>query len=259
MTRSARVSSSAQLTEIDRVLTSLGGRLGTVSGGAAVAAVAQAAVYHVGGARWASVSVTGREQFRTLVATAPIAAEADALQHSTGQGPVVDPTPASAVHLVGELARDRRWPVFAAQAAQRLGVVGLLAYRLPLPDEPGTTVGLSLYSDAADAFGAPALWTGSVLASHAVAAVAADHHQRRSERLVSSAREVGTAVGVLMTRCGIARDEALHLLRATAQNRHLSVAEIATEVIDTETRRHPPMPAGPRSTHAGHPGSSTRC
>ncbi|MFF0990260.1 ANTAR domain-containing protein [Kocuria nitroreducens] len=259
MTRSARVNSSAQLTETDRVLTALGRRLRTVSGGAAVAAIAQAAVYHVPGARWASVSMGGQGRFRTLVATAPMAAEADELQHSIGQGPVVDPTLEGTVHLIGDLARDRRWPEFAAQAVQRLGVAGLLAYRLPLPEESGTTVGLTLYSDAADAFGAPELWTGSVLASHAVAAVSADQHHRRAERLVGTACEVGTAVGVLMARHGIPRDEALHLLRAAAQDSHRSMAEAATEIVDTTIGRLPAAPTGPHRTHTGHPTSGPGC
>ena len=233
MTRTSRIHSSAQLTQIDQVLSSLGQRLGTVSGGAAVAAIAQAGVYHVRGARWASVSVTGQGRFRTLVATAPMATEADALQHTTGQGPTVDPGLEGAVHLVEDLSRDRRWPVFAAQAAQHLGVASLVAYRVPLPEEPSSTVGLTLYSDTTDAFGAPALWTGSVLASHAAAAVAADHHHRRAQQ----AQEIGTATGVLMTRYGTSRAKALHLLRTAAQDNHRSMTEIATEIIDTETRR----------------------
>ncbi|MFF0938857.1 UNVERIFIED_CONTAM: GAF and ANTAR domain-containing protein [Kocuria sp. CPCC 205316] len=237
MTGTARINSSVQLAEINRVLSSLGQRLGTVSAGAAVAAIAQAGVYHVRGARWASVSITGQGRFRTLVATAPMAADADALQHSIGQGPTVDPALEGAVHLVEDLPRDRRWPVLAARAAQHLGVAALLVYRLPLPEEPGTTVGLTLYSDVVDAFGAPALWTGSVLASHAVAVVAADHQHRRTLQAQHSAQEVGTAAGMLMARYGIPREEALHLLRTTAQDSHRSIAEIATEIIDTETRR----------------------
>lgn len=237
MTRTSRINSSAQLAQIDRVLSSLGQRLGTVSAGAAVAAIAQAGVYHVRGARWASVSVTGQGRFRILVATAPMAAEADALQHSTGQGPTVDPWLEGAVHLVEDLARDHRWPAFTAQAAQHLGVASLVAYRLPLPDEPDTTVGLTLYSDTVDAFGAPALWTGSTLASHAMAAVAADHHHRRTQEARTSAREVGTATGMLMAHYRISREKSLHLLRRAAQDSHRSMAEAATEIIDTETRR----------------------
>ncbi|MGQ1799063.1 ANTAR domain-containing protein [Kocuria oceani] len=238
MTRTARINSSAQLAEIDRVLSSLGQRLSTVSAGAAVAAIAQAGVYHVRGARWASVSVAGRGRFRTLVATAPMAAQADALQHSTGQGPTVDPGLEGTIHLVEDLARDRRWPGFTDQAAQHLRVASLLAYRLPLPGEPTTTVGLTLYSDTVDAFGAPALWAGGVLASHAVAAVAADHQHRRTEQAQGTAREIGTATGMLIARYGTSREDALHLLRTAAQDNDRSMAEVATEIIDTETR-HP--------------------
>jgi AmiR/NasT family two-component response regulator len=116
-------------------------------------------------------------------------------------------------------------------------VASLVAYRLPLPGEPGTTVGLTLYSDTVDAFGASALWTGSTLASHAMAAVAADHHHRRAQQTQDSAREIGTATGVLMAHYRISREKSLHLLRRVSMDSHRSMAEAATEIIDTETRR----------------------
>ncbi|MHC5560662.1 ANTAR domain-containing protein [Kocuria sp. U4B] len=252
MSRAPRTRPSVQAEQIDRVLTSLGQRLGAVTGGAAVAAIAQAAVHHVAGTRWASVSVATPGRFRTLVATAPMAAQADALQHATGQGPAVDPLLEGAVHLVGDLARDRRWPAFTAGAAQHLDVASLVVYRLPLPEDPGTTVGLSLYADVPDAFDGPGLWAGSVLASHAVMAVAAGHHRRQTQhqdQAVAGAREVGTATGVLMTRYGLSREEALEMIRATAQDTHRSMAQVAAEIIDTELHRLPPMPTGPQHLH----------
>jgi len=252
MSRAPRTRPSVQAGQIDRVLTSLGQRLGAVTGGAAVAAIAQAAVHHVAGTRWASVSVAGPGRFRTLVATAPMAAAADALQHSTGQGPTVDPLLEGAVHLVGDLARDRRWPAFTTGAAEHLDVASLVVYRLPLPEDPGTTVGLSLYADVPDAFDGTALWAGSVLASHAVGAVSAGHHRRQTqhqEQAVATAREVGTATGVLMARYGLPRKEALDLLCTTAQDTHRDLAEVAGEIIDTELHRLPPMPTGPQRLH----------
>lgn len=249
MSRAPRIRPSVQAGQIDRVLTSLGQRLGAVSGGAAVAAIAQAGVYHVAGTRWASVSVASPGRFRTLVATAPMAAQADALQHATGQGPTVDPALKGVVHLVEDLAGDRRWPAFTAQAAQHLDVASLVVYRLPLPEDPGTTVALSLYADVPDAFDGTGLWAGSVLASHAVTAVSAGHHHRQTQhqaQAVAGAREVGTATGVLMARYGLPREEAVELLRTTAQGTHRDLAAVAAEVIDTEIHRLPPMPAGPQ-------------
>jgi hypothetical protein len=245
MSRSPRVSASVQAEQVDRVLTTLSRQ--PRSSGRTVSAITQAALYNVGGARWASVSVAGPGRFRTLVATAAMASAADALQHELGSGPVVDPTSEGVVQLIGDLSRDRRWPVFAAQATQRLGLAGLVAYRLPLPGVPGTVVVLSLYSDACDAFDGPGLWTGALLAVQAVQAVSAGHHQPtgQPQHDRDAALEVGTATGVLMARYGRNRQEAAQMLRAAADASGRPLGEVATEVIDTEVLRLPPMPAGP--------------
>jgi hypothetical protein len=175
-------SSSAQLTEINRVLTGLNERLHTLSGGAAVAAVAQAAVHYLPGTRWASVTVLRQGQFRTLVATAPVAQQADALQHELGSGPGVEAGLAGTVHLLSNLSQEPRWPRFGTRMSQRLGVASMLAYRLPLPEDPKTTVGLNLYSDARNAFDGQALWAGGILASHGLMVVSAQLHRQRSRR-----------------------------------------------------------------------------
>ncbi|MFF0905582.1 UNVERIFIED_CONTAM: hypothetical protein RF653_18070 [Kocuria sp. CPCC 205316] len=174
--------SSVQVTEINRVLTGLNQRLHTLSGGAAVAAVAQAAVDYLPGARWASVTVLREGQFRTLVATAPVAQQADALQHELASGPGVEANLAGTVHLISNLPQEPRWPRFGTRVSQRLGVASLLAYRLPLPEDPATTVGLSLYSDARDAFDGQALWAGGILASHGAMVVSAHLNRQRSGR-----------------------------------------------------------------------------
>lgn len=77
------------VTEISQILNGFEQRLRTVAGGAAVAAMAQVAVYHLPGARWASVALIRPGQVRTLVATAPLAQEAEALQHELDSGPSV--------------------------------------------------------------------------------------------------------------------------------------------------------------------------
>lgn len=165
--------SSAQPTEINRVLTGLNQRLHTLSGGAAMAAVAQAAVHYLHGARWASVTMLRQGQFRTLVATVPLAQQADALQYELDSGPGVEAELTGTVHLAPNLPQDPRWPQFGTRVSQRLGVASLLTYRLPLLEAPETTVGLSLYSDTRDAFDGQALWAGGILASHCAMVVSA--------------------------------------------------------------------------------------
>lgn len=171
--------SPAQLTEINRVLSGLNQRLHTLSGGAAVAAVARAAVRDLRGARWASVTLLRHGQWRPLVATAPVAQQVDALQRELGSGPGVEADLTGSVHLVSHLAQDPRWPRFGARASQRLGVASLLTYRMSLLETPDTTVVLTLYSDARDAFDGQTLWAGGILAGHCAMVVSQQLNRQR--------------------------------------------------------------------------------
>lgn len=248
MSPSRRINPSAPLDEVARILTGLHQRWHTASGGAQVAVVAQAAVHHVSGARWASVVLhrPGR-QARTLVATAPIAQDIETLQHELGSGPGVDTVLEGNSYVCGDLAQDHRWPEFGAQVRDRLGMTSLMTSRMPLPEDPETTVGLTLYSDALDAFDAHALWVGALLASQASLAVSAQLHRQQLqnlERAVESNREIGAAVGVLMARHGITRHQAFELLREASQNAGRKLAAIATDVVDTGELALPPTLSG---------------
>ncbi len=239
------VTSSAGVAEITRVLIELGRRMRTGTDGSVLVGVAQAGAHHMTGARWASVTVAHHGHLRTLAATAPVAAHADALQQELGAGPGVDPACGEDVYACGDLAHRCRWPVLGARLHQQLGLASLMSFRLHLVGEPETVSALHLYSDAPHAFGDDALAAGGLLAAHGALAVSAQLHRQRAQHLENTlvpAREIGTAVGVLMARYGIPRPEDLEMLRSAAQDSHRPVAEIAAEVIDTEIQRLPPMP-----------------
>lgn len=243
MTTSEYSNASAQTEEIARILTGLHQRWHTTSGGAQVAVVAQAAVHHVSGARWASVVLHQPGRTRTLVATAPIAQDIETLQHELGSGPGVDPVLEGNAYVCGDLAQNHRWPEFGAQVRDRLGATSLMTSRVPLPEDPETTVGLTLYSDAPNAFDAHAVWAGALLASQAALAVSAQLHRQQArnlERAVESNRETGAAVGVLMARHGITRHQAFELLREASQDTGRKLAAIATDVVDTGELVLPP-------------------
>jgi AmiR/NasT family two-component response regulator len=53
------------------------------------------------------------------------------------------------------------------------------------------------------------------------------------ERALSSSREIGVAVGVLMTRHQLSREQAFDALRIASQNTNRKLSEIAIEVGDT--------------------------
>ena len=62
-------------------------------------------------------------------------------------------------------------------------MASLLTYRIPLPEDPETTVRFTLYSEAPEAFNDHALWLGGILASHCA---------------LTTNREIGAATGALM-------------------------------------------------------------
>ena len=108
MSASSGSSTAAQRAELTELLSGLSHRFRTASGESAVPAVAQAAVAHVPGARWASVTLLRQGRARPLAVTGTVATEAEALQHDLGSGPSLDPGLEGQSHLARHLARDRR-------------------------------------------------------------------------------------------------------------------------------------------------------
>lgn len=229
--------STAQLNKINQLLAALDHRVRVATGPAAVGALAQAAVHHIPGTRWASVSVRGTNgQLRTVAATAPAAQEAEALQRSLGQGPALTDAQHAGACLSPDLAQDPRWPVFGPRVHDRVGVASLLTYRVPLIGAPETMVGLSLYAETKNAFDDHALWVTAVLATQCAAAVSAQlqrQHREHLTRALHTNREIGAAIGVLMSAQQLTRWQAFHLLRQASQTSNRELVDVATDVVDT--------------------------
>ena len=99
---------------------------------------------------------------------------------------------------------------------------------------------------------------GLVLASHGSLLVTATPRPGPATNLMralESNREIGVAMGILMQRHQITRDEAFDVLRAASQDSNRKLSAVASEVADTgilavERRRSVPRPdAAPRSEH----------
>jgi hypothetical protein len=209
----------------------------------AFAALARAAVTRIPGTDWASVTEGRRGRFRTVGATDDAARAADAIQYELSSGPCVDAARQEAVHRVPELAGDGRWPEFARRATARVGVRSMLSFRL-FVEADEVVAALNLYATRPAAFGPYAEIAGTVLAAHgarAVTAAAGREHAGHLETALVNRREIGVAMGVLMTRHKISRDEAFTLLRISSQHENRKLAAIATEVADTGVLRLPSM------------------
>jgi hypothetical protein len=183
-----------------------------------------------------SLTVLERGHFDTRAATDELARAADALQYQLGRGPCVDAVLDDTATVSGDIAADPRWGEWGPRVAAELGVRSVLAYRLLLEGGHETIASLNVYSTRAEAFDEQALHRGVVLATHGsllVTAIVTRDVAADLAATLQANRDVGVAMGVLMHRHRVTREQAFDLLRLAGQENALSLAEVATAVADT--------------------------
>jgi hypothetical protein len=204
-------------------------------------ALATLAVASVAGAEHAGITVLRRGKFETPAATGELPLRVDAIQYELGTGPCVDAVLENHVYRSGNLGTDSRWPEFGRRTVAETGVVSMLAFRLLLEDDD-SLAGLNFYASRPNAFAEDSELTGGVFATHAAIAVAAAGHRERIanlEQALLSNREIGIAIGVIMTGQLVTRERAFDLLRLASQHSHRKLRDVAAEVADTGMLKFP--------------------
>ncbi len=187
-------------------------------------------------ARWGWVTLERRGRFTTVASTGGTAEVLAAAQYEAGCGPTVEVLTGDAVVRTAEISDENQWGGLSPRLREELGVCSLVSYRLPLLDEQERRAALSFAWDRPGACCHRSVDCGLVLAGHAGLLLSAQTANATALQLVQaleSNREIGVAVGVLMTRHQLTRDQAFAVLRATSQNTNRKLAEVATEVADT--------------------------
>jgi len=190
----------------------------------------------VPGAHWASVTMVRTKALQTLCSSHPDARRADAIQYDLGTGPCVDAAVDDSVYVTGAVHQDDRWPEYGRRVHEEVGVCSVMAHRLVLLDDSDVVAALNVYSRHPDAFDDDALRQGTLLATQCSLLVSTHLASDRSDNLVKalgSNREIGMAMGVLMAKRHVTRDEAFAMLRHTSQDTNRKVAEVAADVVDT--------------------------
>jgi hypothetical protein len=195
--------------------------------------LAAAAVPH---ADHASLSITfGARPVKYLATTDRIPLQIDAIQLELAEGPYMsDADAASRTVHVCDLSRSERWPRFSEAIATLSPVRSLIAVRRPLTG--GRSAALNLYADKQAAFCDDDVAVSGVLADLAVTAVERDIALEKAKNLeiaLDSARTIGGAIGILMGRERLTRDQAFDRLRATSQRMHRKLRDLADEVVAT--------------------------
>lgn len=204
-------------------------------------AIVQAALRAVPGAEHGGLTVLRAGRFSTEAPSSELPRRVDAIQYELNSGPCVDAILQQTVFRTGDLSSDERWPEFGRRAVTETGVYSMLGFRLYLEGDD-TIGGLNLYSTQRDAFDESAELTGGIVATHAAIAMTGVRHRSQADHLrlaLESNRQIGVAMGVLMTRQHVTRQQAFDLLRIASQNSHRKLADIAMDVCDTGTLDYP--------------------
>jgi hypothetical protein len=206
------------------------------AGGRPLDGLAEATLDGIPAAEAVSLTVLERGRFRTEAWTDEMASRADGLQYELGVGPCVDAVLERGAYLSGDVARDERWGPWGPRVEDEVGVRSVIAYRLVLEGDRDAVASLNVYSTRAEAFDEQALHRGVVLATHGSLLVTAMMAREAAEKLATALqgnREVGVAMGVLMHRHRLTREQAFDLLRMASQDGNRPLSAVATEVADT--------------------------
>jgi hypothetical protein len=139
------------------------------------------------------------------------------------------------VVLAADLDHEDRWPRFCAAVRTQTPVRGVLSFHLL--DEPSRTA-LNLYSEKPHAFDSEAVSAAALFAAHArvlvIHAACADRATNLGFALNSS-RQIGTAIGILMSVHKVTAERAFEMLRTASQQLHRKLHVVAEDVTLTGT------------------------
>lgn len=205
------------------------------------------AIQAVPGCRWAAITEWPRgKRPRSLATSDAVAEEVDALQYEAGDGPCLDAAVESGMYWSPDLRVEHRWPQFAHAALTQSPARGVLSFHLL--DQPQRCA-LNLYSDAPGALDAESVNAGTLFVAHArvlvLHATSTDKVADLSMALTSS-RQIGAAVGILMHAHHIDETKAFQLLRLSSSRLNRKLRDVADDV--TRTGKLPPRQGEPAPT-----------
>ena len=174
------------------------------------------------------------QRVETLAATTDTARELDRLQGETNEGPCVDAMTADEVVTMQGAHDEQRWPHYVGQALE-LGLRSQLGVRLR--SSRHGVVGLNLYSTSHDEIEPGSVGVAEHFAVHAGIALG---HIRQEEQLrtaIGTRTVIGTAVGIVMERFGLSRDQAFSYLVRQSSQANRKLRELAREMVEETEQR----------------------
>jgi hypothetical protein len=191
--------------------------------------------------------VQGTERPKTLAASDPLVEQVDAIQYDAGEGPCLEAIAENDISTSNDLATEGRWPEFSRRAVAETPVRSMFGVRIFLGgDDRGS---LNFYATETDAFSELDRGVGAIFSTLASLALQHALETRRSENLLTaleSSRQIGMAMGILMSSKLLTAEEAFQQLRRASQHLHRRVRDVAEEVMHTGA-----LPTAPEKSRKG--------
>jgi hypothetical protein len=206
----------------------------------------EAVADRVGHADAVSITEWHRGKFTTLAASNELAREGDQLQYRLDEGPCVAAVVEGEVFAPIDLASDQRWPKFGPTAASDLGLHSMVALRL-ISDVPDGRYGLNLFARRPSAFDSDDLLFCLLVGCFASSLVRTSKSRdviMNLEKALASNREIGIAVGIIMSTHKLTAERSFELLRRVSMNSNRKVSDVAARIVLTGTLElDRPLPA----------------
>lgn len=197
------------------------------------AAVCVAATLMVPGCDHASLMLRDNGGATSVAATDATARTVDKLQQLLNEGPCLDAITSDTPQIEPDLAVGSQWPALASRIIAETPVRSIMGFRLLLGDD--TKIGaLNLMADHPNAFDDTSVELAIILAAFAgVAAHAVTNGENAAtlQRGLTSNREIGKAIGMLMARHNITEEQAFSILRRISQDTHTKLVDIAAKFV----------------------------
>jgi GAF domain-containing protein len=203
--------------------------------------VSSLAILAVPGADGAGATMLESGQPDTIVGSAAFVTEVDTVQYRLGEGPCISAAATARTTGSSALGEDTSWPTFGPLAAA-LDIHSALS--LPLVLDGEVLGALNVYAHARGAFDRSSRHAGQLFARPAAVTVhnarvlcrarrAAEH----AETALTSRSTIDQAIGIIMSRAGIAADEAFLRLRILSQHEQVKLRVVAAKLVDEAVRK----------------------
>ncbi len=204
-----------------------------------MATIAELTKQTVPGALEVSVTLVGRGSARTVAFTGQLASDLDERQYERGYGPCLASVDGGEPILINDLVADRRWPAWAADAAQR-GAGSSLS--IPVPVQREVMAALNIYGKAPDAFDADSVEVARTFGAYAGVALANMHlyeaQAQVAEQLqtaMQSRAVIEQAKGILMAERRCDAGQAFDILVRLSQDTNRKLRDVAQALVDRAT------------------------